>query len=73
MKAVQRVLRVLLLVVFGIAAGGATAQYPSKPIRLIVPFPAGGAAELARVSFRSRWDRRSASRWSWRRNRAATA
>lgn len=27
-------------------AGTASAQYPSKPIRLIVPFPPGGAAEL---------------------------
>ena len=33
----------LALAVFCTAAG---AQYPSKPIRLIVPFPAGGAAEL---------------------------
>jgi len=27
-------------------AGSAAAQYPNKPIRLIVPFPPGGAAEL---------------------------
>jgi tripartite-type tricarboxylate transporter receptor subunit TctC len=31
------------LAVFGTAV---SAQYPGKPIRLIVPFPAGGAAEL---------------------------
>ena len=29
------------------AAGAAWAQYPSKPIHLIVPFPPGGSADLA--------------------------
>ena len=28
------------------AAGGASAEYPEKPIRLIVPFPAGGTVDL---------------------------
>jgi tripartite-type tricarboxylate transporter receptor subunit TctC len=35
----------LLAIAFG--AGPAIAQYPSKPIRLIVPFPAGGSADAA--------------------------
>ncbi|HLX79885.1 MAG TPA: tripartite tricarboxylate transporter substrate binding protein [Burkholderiales bacterium] len=34
------------LVALGMYCGLAAAQYPSKPIRLIVPFPPGGAAEL---------------------------
>jgi tripartite-type tricarboxylate transporter receptor subunit TctC len=38
-----RILAALLAVFF---AGAAAAQYPNKPIRLIVPFPPGGAAEL---------------------------
>ena len=36
----------LLLIALGLYSGVATAQYPNKPIRLIVPFPPGGAAEL---------------------------
>jgi tripartite-type tricarboxylate transporter receptor subunit TctC len=31
---------------FAAFSAAASAQYPNKPIRLIVPFPAGGAAEL---------------------------
>jgi tripartite-type tricarboxylate transporter receptor subunit TctC len=38
-----RTLAVLLAALCGTAALG---QYPSKPVRLIVPFPPGGAAEL---------------------------
>jgi tripartite-type tricarboxylate transporter receptor subunit TctC len=38
-----RILAALAAVLF---AGAAAAQYPNKPIRLIVPFPPGGAAEL---------------------------
>ena len=36
----------ICIAAFGLMAGIATAQYPAKPIRLIVPFPPGGAAEL---------------------------
>ncbi len=34
------------LVVLGIYSAAAATQYPNRPIRLIVPFPPGGAAEL---------------------------
>lgn len=38
--------RVIAALAAAALCAGAHAQYPSKPIRLIVPFPAGGAAEL---------------------------
>jgi tripartite-type tricarboxylate transporter receptor subunit TctC len=39
--------RMLLLLVVALNAGVACAQYPSHPIRLIVPVPAGGAPDIA--------------------------
>jgi len=42
--------KILAAIAAALLAGVAGAQYPNKPIRLIVPFPPGGAAELgARV------------------------
>jgi tripartite-type tricarboxylate transporter receptor subunit TctC len=38
--------RLVAAVVAALFAGPALAQYPNKPVRLIVPFPPGGAAEL---------------------------
>jgi len=37
---------ILKVLVFALFSTTAAAQYPDKPIRLIVPFPPGGAAEL---------------------------
>lgn len=39
-------LRVVATLALAALCAGAQAQYPAKPIRLVVPFPAGGAAEL---------------------------
>jgi tripartite-type tricarboxylate transporter receptor subunit TctC len=38
--------KLVAAVAAALACSSALAQYPSKPIRLIVPFPPGGAAEL---------------------------
>jgi len=38
--------RILAALTAVLISGAAAAQYPNKPIRLIVPFPPGGAAEL---------------------------
>jgi tripartite-type tricarboxylate transporter receptor subunit TctC len=43
MRQHARVVAALAIAAFCASAG---AQYPNKPIRLVVPFPAGGAAEL---------------------------
>src|SRR5947209_14452334 len=47
----RRLCFMLALATFALHAGGAVAQnYPSKPIRIIVPFVAGGAVDaLARM------------------------
>jgi tripartite-type tricarboxylate transporter receptor subunit TctC len=37
---------IALVVLWGAHLPAVHAQYPNKPIRLIVPFPPGGAAEL---------------------------
>ncbi len=46
MHARARMLSVLLTIACAAAALPAAAQYPARPVRLIVPFPPSGAAEL---------------------------
>ncbi len=44
MKSMKRV--TIATLVFLFSAGLAHAQYPAKPVRLVVPFPAGGGADI---------------------------
>ncbi|HKW38952.1 MAG TPA: tripartite tricarboxylate transporter substrate binding protein [Burkholderiales bacterium] len=47
----RRLRRFLVFTVAALCAGGAFAQYPSKPVRLIVGFPAGGPSDIFGRSF----------------------
>src|SRR5258706_689002 len=43
----EKLLRLLAACLFALASPAALAQYPSRPIKLIVPIPAGGAPDIA--------------------------
>src|SRR5713226_2851949 len=44
---ISMVARILFFIVVAVACRGAAAQYPSRPIHLIVPIPPGGAPDIA--------------------------
>ena len=70
----MRTRKFALAVVLALAAGGAALadDYPSRPIRLIVPFAAGGAANSVARIVESASATRSARPW-WSRIAAAAA
>lgn len=57
MKALSGLLAGLLL-----AAGALAQTFPSKPITLMVPYPAGGLSDIIASKVKPRWPRSWASR-----------
>jgi tripartite-type tricarboxylate transporter receptor subunit TctC len=56
MKRVQAVANHVLPIALVLLASNASAQpYPSRPIRVIVPFPAGGSIDIVSRSISQRW------------------
>jgi tripartite-type tricarboxylate transporter receptor subunit TctC len=41
------IVRALVAIAFGLATASVSAQYPTKPIKLIIPFAAGGVPDIA--------------------------
>lgn len=42
----MRIIPIIVAAVLALAAAGASAQYPEKPIRIIVPYTAGGTSDI---------------------------
>lgn len=54
---ILRTVRAGLLVSLGLAAGPALAEYPERPIRLIVPYAAGGSSDIVGRGFAERLEK----------------
>ncbi len=52
MKFMYRFLTIVVLAVFSLGSIGAFAEYPTKPVTMIVPYGPGGAADLAATNIR---------------------
>ena len=65
---------IVILAVLGLSDGPAWSQsYPAKPVRIIVPFPAGGAADIfARLIGRKLGESSASPSW-WTTGRAHPA